>query len=89
MGSKTVRAKFTCTSVTKTVGGRYNNEGKYESGVVYSYRFQAVAGGAGSSEENKSFFASTPSGTIELSAVRDDLFEIQKEYYLDFTLVED
>lgn len=83
--SQTVRAKFYCTSVTKTVGGKYNSDGKYEQGVVYNYKFQAVASGT---DENKSFFASTPSGTVELTAVRDDLFEIQKEYYLDFTIAE-
>ena len=80
-----VRAKFSCTSVTKQMGGKYNPEGKYESGVVYDYKFQAVVGGT---DENKSFFASTPSGQISLSAVRDDLFEIGKEYYLDFSLAE-
>lgn len=84
MGLKTVRAKFYCTSVTKTMGSRWNADGKYESAVVYNYRFQAVTGGPNETEENKKFFASTPSGTIELQAVRDDLFEIQKEYYLDF-----
>lgn len=77
-----IRAKFVCTSVTKQIGGKYNANEKYESGVVYNYRFQAVTSG---SDENKSFYASTPSGTIELQAVRDDIFEIQKEYYLDFT----
>lgn len=80
-----VRAKFSCTSVTKTMGGKYNAEGKYEQGVLYGYRFQAVTN---NSDENKSFYASTPSGSIELQAVRDDLFEIGKEYYLDFSLAE-
>ncbi len=78
-----VRAKFQCISVTKAMGYVTNPEtGKYEPKPVHTYRFQAVASG---SEENKSFFASTPSGTIELSAVRDDLFEITQEYYLDFS----
>jgi hypothetical protein len=80
-----VRAKFRCISVTQLVGGKYNDEGKFEQGVVYNYRFQAVGG---DSAENKSFYASTPNGSIELVAVRDDLFQIQKEYYLDFSLAE-
>lgn len=80
-----VRAKFHCTSVTKTMGGMYNSDGKYVNGVVHNYKFQAVTNG---SDENKSFYASTPSGSIELSAVRDDLFEIGQEYYLDFSLAE-
>lgn len=77
-----VRAKFSCTSVTKYMGGKYNAEGKYEQGVLWNYKFQAVTSG---SDENKSFYASTPSGSIELQAVRDDLFEIGQEYYLDFS----
>lgn len=82
----TIRAKFRCTSVTKTVGGTYNGEGKYTNGIVFSYKFNAVVG---DSLENKTFFASTPSGSIELTAVRDDLFEVQKEYYLDFSEAEE
>ncbi len=81
-----VRAKFYCTSVTKQLGSSWNADGKYVAAVVYNYRFQPVTGGPGETEENKKFFASTPSGTIELMAVREDLFEIQKEYYVDFTL---
>ncbi len=81
-----VRAKFQCVSITKTLGHVSNPEtGKYEPKPVYNYRFQAVTSG---SEENKNFFASTPSGTIELQAVRDDLFEIMTEYYLDFSLAD-
>lgn len=79
-----IRAKFYCTSITKSLGSRWV-DGKYEQAPVYNYRFQAVTSG---SEENKDFFASTPSGSIELTAVRDDLFELMKEYYLDFTLAE-
>ncbi len=78
-----VRAKFTCTSVTKYMGSAFNPETKvYEQRPVYNYKFSAVTSG---SEENKAFFASTPSGSIELSAIRDDLFEPGKEYYLDIS----
>jgi hypothetical protein len=80
---QTVRAKFYCTSITKYIGFTQNPEtGKYEAAPAFNYKFQAVTSG---SEENKKFFASTPSGTIELSALREDLFELNKEYYLDFT----
>lgn len=78
-----VRAKFLCTSMTKQVGGVYDENGKYNSGILYDYKFQVVSN---NSEENKKFFASTPSGSISLMSVRDDLFEVTKEYYLDFTL---
>lgn len=77
-----VRAKFICISITKTLGGHYSPDGKWNQGVVYSYKFQPVTSG---SDENKAFFAATPSGSLELSALREDLFDIQKEYYLDFT----
>ena len=76
-----VRAKFKCVEVKKTIGGTYDSRGKYVSGVLHGYRFNVVGG---DSEENKKFFASTPSGSIELHSLRDDLFELDKEYYLDF-----
>lgn len=69
-----VRAKFTCTSITKST--------KYPSGFMWAYKFNVVTSG---SEENKEFFASTPSGNIEIAGIRDDLFEVGQEYYLDFT----
>lgn len=78
-----VRAKFKCVEIKKSMGGTYNERGKYVEGVLHGYRFNVVGG---DSEENKRFFASTPSGLVELHAVRDDLFELGKEYYLDFTL---
>lgn len=40
------------------------------------------------SEENKSFFASTPGGQIQLNILNPDaaaVFEQGKEYYVDFT----
>ena len=41
------------------------------------------------SEENKSFYKYTPSGTIDLQIVNDEAtkqFEVGKEYYVDFTI---
>lgn len=75
---KNVRAKFFCQSVTKYKHGWGGDQPPFH----YNYRFQAVSSG---SEENKKFFAATPSGQVELSALRDDLFEVGKEYYLDFS----
>lgn len=71
-----VSAKFTCTSVKKYRGWSGTPE------FLYEYEFQAVTG---NSEENKSFFASTPTGSLKMSAVRDDLFDPGQDYYLDFT----
>jgi len=67
-----IRTKFFCHSVTKMVSA---------PAFVYNYKFSAVTSG---SEENKTFWKWTPSGMIELSSIRDDLFEVGKEYYLDF-----
>ena len=77
-----VRAKFKCVEIKKYMGGTYDSRGKYVPGVLYNYRFNVVSG---DSEENKKFFASTPSGLVELHSIRSDFFELGEEYYLDFT----
>ena len=73
-----VRCKFECTSVKK-----YKGWGGVE--FMYQYDMQPVTG---TNEENKKFFASTPSGKLEVGAVRDDLFQPGKQYYLDITPAE-
>lgn len=70
-----VKAKFICQS--KTQSKNWNKEPKF----LYDYKFTAVAG---DSEENKKFFASTPSGEIVIRSVRDDLYEPGKYYYVTF-----
>jgi hypothetical protein len=77
----TIRAKFKCTSVTKIVGWIDRDKHPF----LYSYKMLVVSSG---SEENKKFFASTPSGELAVSAVGDDLFQVGKEYYVDFTPAE-
>jgi hypothetical protein len=67
-------AKFTCNKVGKQVGW---GGAKY----VYSSELSVVYG---DNEENKKFFASTPSGSITLGTIRDDLFEVGKVYYVTF-----
>lgn len=74
------RAKVTCTSVRK-----YKGWGSNPEPFFFEAEFIPVTG---TSEENKSFFASTPSGSIKLSTVREDHFEPGKSYYLDFTEAE-
>lgn len=76
-----VRAKFTCGSK------RTYENWKHEEGhpFIFEYEFSAVTG---KSPENEQFFASTPSGSVKLTAVHDDLFEPGKSYYLDFTEAE-
>ena len=71
-----VQAKFKCTSMTKQED--WSKKGPYQ----YSYKFSAVTSG---SPENETFWKYTPSGTIDISAIRDDLFEVGKEYYVNFS----
>lgn len=75
----TTRAKFDCVEKRQYKGWNGHE-------FFYGYKFQVVVGGK--SAENEQFFASTPSGSVEISAVRDDLFEPGKSYYLDFTEAE-
>ncbi len=83
MALLTVRAKFQCTSVRKYQAHIENPEThQWEPGFGYEYEFMAVTSG---SEENKQFFASTPTGSLKMSAVRADLFVPGQNYYLDFT----
>lgn len=74
------RAKFTCTEVAKTTGWGENK-------FLYAAKFSAVTGNS-SNEENKTFFAATPSGSIQVSTVKEDHFEVGKTYYVDFTIAE-
>jgi len=69
----------------------YNEETqKYES-ETFEARTLVFNPVVGNSEENKKFFAATPSGEFKLSVVNPDAwkqFELNKEYYLDFTPAE-
>lgn len=80
----TTRCKVLCTSVKKYSAAGYYTEPKVE--FMYQATFCAVSSGV--SPENKAFFASTPTLTLELSAVNGDRFKPGQEYYLDFTEVE-
>lgn len=78
----TVRAKFVVNSITRTL---HWDKAKGEIATIKLY---PVTSG---SEENKSFYAATPSGSIELGTVNQlaaDAFELGKEYYVDFTKAE-
>ncbi|VVB50470.1 Uncharacterised protein [uncultured archaeon] len=74
----TIRCKFRCDSVKKT----YN---AYDKRYLYEYEMYAVTSG---SEENVSFWQYTPSGTLKVTGVRDDLFEVGKEYYINIVVAE-
>lgn len=78
MEPKTIRCKFICSQVSKRLD--------YYKGkrFLFNYEFSAVTSG---SEENKQYFAYTPSGSLNVGSFVDDLFEPGKEYYLDITEV--
>jgi hypothetical protein len=71
-----VRAKFTCTTVSKSL--HWDGSKRF----LYTANLTPVTTG---SDENKSFFAATPSGSISLGSFLEDAFEPGKEYYVDFT----
>lgn len=75
MAALRVRAKFKCHSMAKRTGWG-------GTPFHYDYKFSAVTD---NNPENSSFFAATPSGEVTLTAVKDDLFEVGREYYLDFS----
>lgn len=73
-----VRCKVRCTNVGQVTGWGGGD-------VQWNYKFYPVTDG---SEENKTLWKYTPSGTFEFQCVNNVGFEIGKEYYLDFTLAE-
>lgn len=67
----TTRAKFKCITVTEHEGGNK------------SASFTPVVGG---SEENKTFWKYTPSGSLDLTWLNPNVeFRPGQEYYLDIT----
>lgn len=75
----TTRCKFRCTSVEKSL--HWASSG----GFLYAAKFTVIVSG---SPENEAFFAATPSGSLSVSTVKNDVFEVGKDYYLDISLVE-
>ena len=62
-----VRAKITCSSITKTL--HWQDKEKY----LYTAEFSVVTSG---SEENDKYFDATPSGTIKLGTFKEDHFKV-------------
>ena len=80
------RAKFQVVEKVIRCGNYYDTkEGSSSTRNVVTVVMSPVVSG---SDENKEFFANTPSGKIEIGVLRQelaDLFEIGKEYYVDFS----
>lgn len=82
-----VRAKFVVQSITRTQSSVYK-DGQTVPQEVQTIKLYPVTGGT---DENKKFFASTPTGAIELGTVNVEAakqFELNKPYYVDFTPAE-
>lgn len=78
----TVRAKFKVQSITQSAGWGASPV------RVFTVRLTPVVGG---SEENKSFYAATPTGSIELGCTNEGVgeqFAIGQDFYVDFTPAE-
>lgn len=71
-----IRCKFKCHQITEHVGW-----GDHKT--LFSAKFMPVSGDLGS--ENKRFWDATPSGTFELTTVKEMPFRVGEEYYLDIT----
>ena len=72
----TVRAKFRVDAIERTKWG--DNE-------VQTIKLSVVTSG---SDENKTYWKYTPSGTITLGTINKaaaDAFDLNKEFYVDFT----
>ncbi len=83
------RAKFRCSGVTKSEINVWNPDTKENDRVfVYAAKFQVVTNqdSHAPGDENAIFFASTPSGEISITTMRDDLFEPGRTYYVDFSV---
>jgi hypothetical protein len=70
------RCKVVCQSVSK-------QRGWAGAEFIYSAVFTPVTDDG--TEDNKKFFAATPTGRLELGVIREDHFQPGKSYYVDFT----
>lgn len=80
----TVRAKFQLIKTTQTMHSKKDEDGNWITIPLTSMSFQVVHG---NTPENERFFASTPSGTIELGVLNPEAaaqLELGKSYYIDF-----
>jgi len=92
-----VRAKFMVNSIRREhqrrPTGKKDTEGYpiYGNVEVRTVVMSPVYGGGDPAHENTKFWEATPSGKLELGCANlaaSEMFDIGKEYYLDFTPAE-
>ena len=90
----TVRAKFTVSSITRSMGSMPGPEKNAQGYSIYvptemwTIKMAPVYGNGDPNHENTKFWQASPSGSLELGTVNADAvkqFDIGKEYYVDFT----
>ena len=75
-----ILAKVYCHEVTKRLHWQKKNaDGSFK--FLFTAKMSPVTNG---SKENEEFFEATPSGSIELGTVKEDLFQVGKEYLVTF-----
>lgn len=84
-----VRAKFKVGSVEKSMGFVYDE--KTQKNVPSEVCTVKLTPVTSDKEEKKTFWDTTPSGSIVINCANLDdvnIFKLEKEYYVDFTLAE-
>ena len=69
-----------CQEKTEHLSQEHKADGTWGPARRWSFKFSAVYGQDG---ENKAFWESTPSGSLQLDVIKEDMFEVGKAYYLD------
>lgn len=86
------RAKFKVSSITRGKGSTRNPEtGDYEACEVRTITLYPVSANGDPNHENSKFWAASPSGKIEIGCANLEAarhFELDQEFYVDFTPAE-
>lgn len=81
-----VRAKVQCYSIKESHYDTYKVEdGKTVVTSTLSWSYEFKFAGGHESAENEKFWSASPSGTLTLQALRNNLYEVGQWYYLDWT----
>ena len=82
----TVRAKFFCKEITRT---GWSDQGTPTPSTAVVYKFAAVYSNK-PDHENKAFWDATPTAELSMTITNPggQIFELGREYYLDFTPAE-